>query len=43
MLDNMRNCAFLFLKHWFSYFYVNTYSMALDACTVNLKIGQGFR
>lgn len=37
----MYNCAFLFLKHWINYFYVDT--VALDACPINLKIGQGFR
>jgi len=37
----MYSCAFLFLKHWFNYFYVDM--VALDACTINLKIGQGFR
>ena len=41
MFDNMYNNAFLFLKPWFNYFYVDT--VALDACTINLKIGQGFR
>lgn len=41
--ENLSNCLVLSLKPSFGYFYENTYPMALDACTMNVKTEQRFR